>query len=74
MEPDLPDDLDEMIAKRAEVNPDFPAMVEAAVAARAERRAKLDAANEGTPDFTEEGLVDETLARREGGSDAGSPS
>lgn len=62
-----PDDLDEMIAKRAEANPDFPAMVEAAAAARAERRAKLqarlEAANEGAPDISEEELVDGTVAR-----------
>lgn len=50
MEPDLPDDLDEMIAKRAESNPDFPAMVEAALAARLKRRAKLEATAEGAPE------------------------
>lgn len=75
---DEPDDLDEMIAKRAEANPDFPAMVDAAAAARAERGAKLkatlDAANEEAPDATEEELVDEILARRERGSDGGVPS
>jgi hypothetical protein len=43
MERDEPDDLDEMIAKRTQANPDFPAMVEAAVAARAERCATLRA-------------------------------
>lgn len=74
MEPDLPDDLDQMIAERAEIDPDFPAMVDAAIAARAEHRAKLEAANEGAPDSTEEQLVDEILARRERGGDAGSPS
>jgi hypothetical protein len=63
-----------MIAKRAETNPDFPAMVDAAVAARAERWAKLEAANEGAPDITEEELVDAVLARRERESDGGSPS
>jgi hypothetical protein len=64
MEPDLPDDLDQMIAERTEANPDFPAMVEAAAAARAERRAKLKATNEGAPDVTED----------EGGGAATSPS
>jgi hypothetical protein len=47
-------------------------------AARAERWAKLkatlEAANEGAPDVTEEEIVDEILARRQRGSDAGSPS
>lgn len=66
-----------MIAKRAEVNPDFPAMVDAAAVARAERcdklRAKLEAARRDAPDISEEELVDEILARRERGSDAGSP-
>lgn len=76
MERDEPDDLDEMIAKRAEADP--RAMVDAAIAARAERwtklQATLEAANEGAPDFTEEELVDEILARRERGNDAGPPS
>ena len=45
---DEPDFLDEMIAKRAEANPDFPAMVEAVAAARAERRAKVEAASDIT--------------------------
>jgi hypothetical protein len=78
MERDEPDDLDEMIAKRAEADPNFPAMVDAAIAARAERwtklQATLEAANDGAPDFTEEELVDEILARRERGNDAGPPS
>ena len=35
-----PDFLDEIIAKRADVNPDFPVMVDAAAAARAEGNAR----------------------------------
>jgi hypothetical protein len=41
---------------------------------RAELKAALEAANKGAPDITEEELVDEILARRERGSDTGSPS
>lgn len=74
METDLPDDLDAMIAKRTETNPDFPALVEAAAAARVERRAKLTAANEGAADFTEEELVDKILTRRAGRGESSSPS
>jgi hypothetical protein len=52
-------------------------MDDAAAAARAERwdklRAKLEAARRDAPDITEEELVDEILARRERGSDAGPP-
>lgn len=36
IERDEPDDLDKMIAERTEANPDFPALVAAAAAARAE--------------------------------------
>lgn len=77
MSRDEPDFLDEMIAKRAEVNPDFPAMVAAAAAARAERwdklRAELEAARRDAPGISEDELVDEILARRERGSDVRSP-
>ena len=65
MECDEPDDLDKMIAERTEANPDFPAMVAAAAAALCRRRAKLDTGLEGSPDITEEELVDDVLACRE---------
>lgn len=68
---DEPDDLDKMIAKRAETNPDFPAMVKAA---RERRRAKLKAANDGAPDLTDEKFVDDLQAHRQRGSDARPPS
>lgn len=74
MERDEPDDLDKMIVERTEANPDFPAMVAVAAAARAERRAKLKAAHEGAAHITEPQLVDDALAGRERGGDAGSPS
>lgn len=67
------DDLDEMVAKRAKANPDFPRWSTPALAARVERRAKLEAANEGAPNNTEED-IDEILARRDRGSDPGAPS
>lgn len=66
MEPNF---LDEMIAKRAAANPDFPAMVDAAAErnARLEAlKAKLEAVVEGMPEVSDEDLVDEILARRGG--------
>jgi len=67
MEPDF---LDEMIAKRAEKNPEFPAMVDAARAERAERLAalkvKLEAKVAGLPAPSDDELVDEILTRRRG--------
>jgi hypothetical protein len=59
-----------MIAKRARKNPEFPAMVDAARAKRAERLAalkvELDAKVAGLPEPSDDELVDEILKRRRG--------
>ncbi len=63
-----------MIAKRAEEDPDFPAMVDAAAAARAERGAKLKATLEPQTRERPTSSMRSSSPGRERGSDAGSQS